>query len=50
MISATADEIIVSSFFYQRLPETARADFHSPEPIDAKSVGRIRPWKATVSG
>ena len=48
MSHATADEIIVSNSFYQRLPETARADFSQQEPIEAKNAGRINAWKATA--
>lgn len=49
MSHATADEIIVSNSFYQRLPEAIRATFREQEPIEAKNVGRIRAWKATAS-
>ena len=48
MSHATADEIIVSNGFYQRLPEAARAAFHEQEPVEAKNVGRIKAWKAAV--
>lgn len=50
MSSATADEVVVTNGFYQRLPEAARADFHCQEPIEAKNVGRIKSWKATAAG
>ena len=48
MSHATADEIIVSNGFYQRLPEAARAVFHEQEPVEAKNVGRIKAWKTAV--
>ena len=49
MSHATADEIIVSNSFYQRLSESARSDFSYNEPVEAKNVGRIKAWKAAVS-
>jgi adenylate cyclase len=49
MSHATADEIIVSNSFYQRLSESSRADFCHNEPVEAKNVGRIKAWKSTVS-
>jgi adenylate cyclase len=48
MSHATVDEIIVSNSFYQRLPESARRDFCQNEPVEAKNVGRIKAWKATM--
>ncbi len=49
MSHATADEIIVSNSFYQRLSDSSRADFYHTESIEAKNVGRIKAWKSTVS-
>jgi hypothetical protein len=49
MSHATADEIIVSNSFYQRLSESSRADFCHNEPVEAKNVGRIKAWKSTLS-
>ena len=49
MSHATADEIVVSNAFYQRLPEAARAGFSSQEPIEAKNVGRIKAWKVSAA-
>ncbi|HEY5704115.1 MAG TPA: hypothetical protein VIS96_00910 [Terrimicrobiaceae bacterium] len=48
MSHATVDEIIVSNSFYQRLPESARCDFCHNEPVEARNVGRIKAWKATM--
>jgi len=48
MSHATADEIVVSNGFYQRLSQTARAAFHEEEPIEARNVGRIKAWKTKV--
>ena len=45
---ATADEIVVSNSFYQRLPQAARAAFREEEPIEARNVGRIKAWKTKV--
>jgi class 3 adenylate cyclase len=46
MSHATADEIVVSNGFYQRLPEAVRPAFSEVEPVEAKNVGRIKAWKA----
>jgi class 3 adenylate cyclase len=46
---ATADEIIVSNSFYQRLSDSSRAGLYPNESIEAKNVGRIKAWKSTVS-
>jgi len=48
MSEATADEIVVSNAFYQRLPARVRADFREIEPVEAKNVGRIKAWKAVA--
>src|SRR4029077_17017141 len=42
---AGCDEIVVSNTFYQRLPDTLRAEFLEPPPVEAKNIGRIRAWK-----
>ena len=39
------DEIVVSNTFYQRLPDTLRAEFQELPPVEAKNIGRIRAWK-----
>jgi class 3 adenylate cyclase len=48
MGQATADEIVVSNSFYQRLPSATRATFREQEPIEARNVGRIKAWKTAV--
>jgi class 3 adenylate cyclase len=42
---AGCDEIVVSNTFYQRLPDTLRAEFLELPPVEAKNIGRIRAWK-----
>ena len=42
---AGCDEIVVSNTFYQRLPDTLRAEFQELPPVEAKNIGRIRAWK-----
>jgi class 3 adenylate cyclase len=42
---AATGEIVASNSFYQRLPETTRAEFAEMEPVDAKNLGRMRAWK-----
>ncbi len=49
MSHATADEIIVSNSFYQRLSESSRAGFQPQDSIEAKNVGRIKAWKASAA-
>ena len=38
-------EIVVSNTFYQRLPDTLRAEFQELPPVEAKNIGRIRARK-----
>jgi len=42
---AACDEIVVSNTFYQRLPDTLRAESLELPPVEAKNIGRIRAWK-----
>lgn len=42
---AGTGEIVASNSFYQRLPETERAEFAEMEPVEAKNLGRVRAWK-----
>jgi class 3 adenylate cyclase len=42
---SACDEIVVSNTFYQRLPDTLRAQFQELPPVEAKNIGRIRAWK-----
>jgi class 3 adenylate cyclase len=42
---SACDEIVVSNTFYQRLPDSLRAQFQELPPVEAKNIGRIRAWK-----
>ena len=42
---AGCNEIVVSNTLFQRLPESARAEFQELPPVEAKNIGRIRAWK-----
>jgi class 3 adenylate cyclase len=42
---AECEEIVVSNTFYQRLPDTLRAEFQGLPPVEAKNIGRVRAWK-----
>lgn len=50
MNEGTADEIVVTNGLYTRLGEESRQQFTALEPVDARNVGRIRAWKAQVTG